>query len=119
MPNWKKVITSGSDAILNSLSVGDLGVTGSLNVAGSISGNTQDVSDYFIDYTGLDATKFQVGNVNNGTFIFANRFTGDILSYNGLSGVFSINASTRLLTGNLYVGTGTAATPTIRFNGRT
>ena len=119
MPNWKKVITSGSDAILNSLSVGDLGVTGSLNVTGSISGNTQDVSDYFIDYTGLGATKFQVGNVNNGTFIFANRFTGDILSYNGLSGTLSINASTRLLTGDLYVGAGTAAIPTIRFNGRT
>jgi hypothetical protein len=32
MPNWKKVIVSGSDASLNSLSVGETGVTGSLNV---------------------------------------------------------------------------------------
>jgi|11BtaG_2_1085332.scaffolds.fasta_scaffold00672_2 hypothetical protein len=32
MPNWKKVIVSGSNASLNSLSAGDTSVTGSLNV---------------------------------------------------------------------------------------
>jgi hypothetical protein len=36
MPNWKKVITSGSDASLNSLNVtSGVTITGSLNVTGS------------------------------------------------------------------------------------
>ena len=34
MPNWKKVITSGSDAQLNSLAVTDLGLSGDLAMAG-------------------------------------------------------------------------------------
>ncbi len=37
MPNWKKVIVSGSDAALNTLTVSNgVGITGSLLVTGSV-----------------------------------------------------------------------------------
>jgi len=55
MPNWKKVIVSGSDAALNSLNVtnllsvtGSSNLTGSLNISGSASvlGNTGTTTFY-------------------------------------------------------------------------
>lgn len=37
MPNWKKVILSGSNAELNNLSVGDITGTGDINIEGTLS----------------------------------------------------------------------------------
>lgn len=42
MPSWKRLVVSGSDAALNSLSVtAGLGITGSFSVTGSTTINTQ------------------------------------------------------------------------------
>ena len=72
MPNWKKVITSGSDAILNSLSVGDLGVTGSVEIyrSGSV-GDT----DVFTIEGGL-GTLFSVTDELSGSLFSVNDISG-------------------------------------------
>jgi len=55
MPNWKKVLVSGSDASLNSLNITS-GANGSLKVTGSadISGSIQNVS--YIDFNSTSST---------------------------------------------------------------
>jgi hypothetical protein len=73
MPNWKKVITSGSDAILNSLSVGDLGVTGSVEIyrSGSVG----------------DTTVFTIEGGFGTLFSVTDELSGSLFSVNDISGI--------------------------------
>jgi len=72
MPNWKKVITSGSDAILNSLSVGDLGVTGSVEIYRS--GSVGDTDVFTIE--GGFGTLFSVTDELSGSLFSVNDISG-------------------------------------------
>ena len=72
MPNWKKVITSGSDAILNSLSVGDLGVTGSVEIYRS--GSVGDTDVFTIE--GGYGTLFSVTDELSGSLFSVNDISG-------------------------------------------
>lgn len=69
MPAWKKVITSGSDASLNSLSVGNLGVTGSLNIYKS------------------GSTVFEIQGSQGQLFSVADSLSGSLFSVNDISGI--------------------------------
>ena len=69
MPNWKKVITSGSDAILNSLSVGDLGVTGSVEIYKS------------------GSTVFNIEGSQGQLFSVTDELSGSLFSVNDISGI--------------------------------
>lgn len=69
MPNWKKVIVSGSDASLNSLSVGDSSVTGSLNVYKS------------------GSTVFSVEGSQGTLFSITDSLSGSLFSVSDISGV--------------------------------
>jgi hypothetical protein len=69
MPNWKKVIVSGSDASLNSLSVGDTSVTGSLNVYKS------------------GSTVFSVEGSQGTLFSITDSLSGSLFSVGDISGV--------------------------------
>jgi len=69
MPNWKKVIVSGSDASLNSLSVGDASVTGSLNVYKS------------------GSTVFSVEGSQGTLFSITDSLSGSLFSVSDISGI--------------------------------
>jgi hypothetical protein len=78
MPNWKKVIVSGSDATLNSLEV--------VHASGSFSGSFEGDGS---SLTGLIANS--VGSSNNIT-LSAN-YTTQVNSYNSLFGPLAISSS--------------------------
>jgi hypothetical protein len=69
MPNWKKVIVSGSDASLNSLSVGNTSVTGSLNVYKS------------------GSTVFRVQGSQGTLFEITDSLSGSLFSVSDISGI--------------------------------
>ena len=69
MPNWKKVITSGSNASLNSLSVGNLGVTGSLQIYKS------------------GSTVFNIEGSQGTLFTVTDELSGSLFSVNDISGI--------------------------------
>ena len=70
MPNWKKVITSGSDASLNTLSVGNgAHVTGSLNVYKS------------------GSTVFNIEGSQGQLFSVTDELSGSLFSVNDISGI--------------------------------
>lgn len=69
MPNWKKVIVSGSDASLNSLSVGNTSVTGSLNVYKS------------------GSTVFSVQGSQGTLFEITDSLSGSLFSVSDISGI--------------------------------
>lgn len=69
MPNWKKVIVSGSDATLNSLSVGNTSVTGSLNVYKS------------------GSTVFRIQGSQGTLFEITDSLSGSLFSVSDISGI--------------------------------
>jgi hypothetical protein len=69
MPNWKKIIVSGSDATLNSL-----------NVESSITGSTLTVS-------GSGSTLFDVQGSQGQLFSVTDNLTGTLFSVNDISGI--------------------------------
>lgn len=93
MPNWKKLITSGSDATLSSLNV-----TGNISVAGSVarydqalSGNssytiTHNLNEDYPIVQVYDTNKYQVipssilaTNANTVSIEFDSNFTGRVV----------------------------------------
>ena len=90
MPNWKKVITSGSDAALNSLTISD-----SINAIGSITG-----SDVYIDQWGSISASLA-------------SISGSASSIPTLQQVTDQGNST---TNQLLISDGTAANPSITFS---
>lgn len=117
MPNWKKVIVSGSDAALNSLNVtsllsvtGSSNLTGSLNISGSASilGNTGTTTFYTnadtLIFTGsvyLSGSIYQTGSLNVtsitsslfGTASWAQNAITSSHAVNALSASYAITAS--------------------------
>jgi hypothetical protein len=82
LPSWKKIVVSGSDAFLNSLTIsngitltGSLNITGSLGVTGSISNTTSITSPIFYDSANTDFY-FDGSNTENSIQV-----AGDIVGY--------------------------------------
>jgi hypothetical protein len=108
MPNWKKVIVSGSDAALNSLNVtsllsvtGSSNLTGSLDISGSASilGNTGTTTFYTnadtLIFTGsvfISGSIIQTGSLNI-TSITSSLFGTSSWSENSISSSYAITAS--------------------------
>jgi hypothetical protein len=70
MPNWKKVITSGSDAQLKSLQIsGDLSVTGSLNITTPSTPSTQELLATFKVDDSLQNLRFINGASTNNILV--------------------------------------------------
>ena len=107
MPNWKKVIVSGSDAALNSLNVtsllsvtGSSNLTGSLNISGSASilGNTGTTTFYTnadtLIFTGsvyLSGSIYQTGSLNV-TSITSSLFGTASWAQNAITSSHAVNA---------------------------
>jgi hypothetical protein len=108
MPNWKKVIVSGSDAALNSLNVtsllsvtGSSNLTGSLDISGSASilGNTGTTTFYTnadtLIFTGsvfISGSIIQTGSLNI-TSITSSLFGTSSWSENAISSSYALTAS--------------------------
>jgi hypothetical protein len=108
MPNWKKVIVSGSDAALNSLNVtsllsvtGSSNLTGSLNISGSASilGNTGTTTFYTnadtLIFTGsvfISGSIIQTGSLNV-TSITSSLFGTASWANNAISSSYALTAS--------------------------
>ena len=89
MPNWKLVVTSGSDASLNSLNItSGSTITGSLDITGYIKLNPENLT--------IDSTL-------TGSYIYVSGSTNDLYFTQNSAGY---NNTTRLrwLEGNLYTG---------------
>jgi hypothetical protein len=107
MPNWKKVIVSGSDAALNSLNVtnllsvtGSSNLTGSLNISGSTSilGNTGTTTFYTnadtLIFTGsvyLSGSIYQTGSLNV-TSVTSSLFGTSSWSRNAITSSYTVSA---------------------------
>ena len=97
MPNWKRVIVSGSDATLNTLTVSN-GITGSL--FGTASYATQALSASFAPTFPFTGSAIITGSLN---VIGSTTITGS-LDVSGTSGYILVGSSTG---GNIGVGVGT------------
>lgn len=94
MPSWKKMITSGSDARLNSLVIH----SGSLNVqSGDITvGMSGTVSAYNFQGLGVGSSFVGVGHIGSGAQLsgsFSGSFQGDGSSLTGVIAAPSVSAS--------------------------
>ena len=96
MPNWKKVVTSGSNAELNQITGSDLSVVSSsldyvlVNDTLHVSG----ASDVLL-VEGSGSTVFEVQGSEGQLFSITDDLTGDLLSVSDISGIpiFNVNAS--------------------------
>jgi len=120
MPNWKKVIISGSDASLNTLDLtGDLTATGTGSFSdGRFSGNvgigtTSPSERLDVDgkirarswFTGADNTNTLYSSTSTGVYLQGSSFTGagSVISFRRTDG--SIKAVVNTETGNVGIGT--------------
>lgn len=86
MPNWKKVVVSGSDASLNSLNVtnevnitGSTSISGSLNVINGITGSLFGTSSYASNANSLNGKNSTVfATTGSNTFIGNQTVTGSL-----------------------------------------
>ena len=102
MPNWKKLIVSGSDAVLNSLSVNN-GITGSL--LGTASNATQATSASF-----ATTASFYGGSVTSASYAStASNVQGGAANYISLFNTATTLSSSQIFDNGTNVGIGTAS----------
>jgi hypothetical protein len=92
MPNWKKLIVSGSDANLNSLIVNN-NITAS-SMTSSFTGSLEGTSSFALNAGLLDGT---------GSATFATTGSNTFIGNQTISGSLDIDTDTIILTGSLEV----------------
>jgi predicted acyltransferase (DUF342 family) len=92
MPNWRKLVVSGSDATLNSLIVNN-NITAS-SVTSSFTGSLEGTSSFALDAGLLDGTS---------SATFATTGSNTFIGNQTISGSLDIDTDTIILTGSLEV----------------
>lgn len=100
MPNWKKVVVSGSDAVLNSVTASFTGsLTGSLfGTASFATSASQAISSSRATSASFASTASYVNPLNQAVII-----TGSLTVSGSTGTVFSSNVDTLVLTGSLLI----------------
>ena len=117
MPNWKKLIVSGSDANLNSLDItteltasdalitNDLDVLGNISASGTVEASLLKIDNYFVERIvgsellhGFDntLTSFRYGKSLDGSHLLM----GNVTASNNIVAAGNISASGDLYTNN-------------------
>ena len=114
MPSWKKVITSGSDAALNSINVtSGVTITGSLNVSGGITGSLFGTASYATNALSASyAPDTTFPYTGSATITVSLTITGSVQGNINVISIVSSTASMNLSLGNFFELTLASSTTT-------